>query len=253
MLKERKVTGISGIHYESEVGMNEIPLKYEQAKTLQGELGGQLRRRLDIQKQLAALSESITKHSEYERKHICRLLVFYCIQLAGFIADFLTIIVGSLLLLVGSVAYAREELNHRCSAIKTYQELFSDYQEKAGQLKEVAYACRSMQCSLFECLGCIVKLCHKYPDELVLLRECGQVSTQDVIRDIDKFMFRLHDFFNSVINSKEIHKERILDEEEAISSNREAGVPEDVSALNVDQLVMKLITLTEAPIILTTS
>lgn len=58
------VTGVSGIRYESEVGMIEILLKYEQAKTLQSELGGQLHRLLDIQKQLAALLELATKQNE---------------------------------------------------------------------------------------------------------------------------------------------------------------------------------------------
>jgi len=246
------VTGVSGIRYESEVGMIEILLKYEQAKTLQGELGGQLRRLLDIQKQLAALWEFATKQDEYHRKHISRLLVGTGIHLAGAITQFFTMAVGLPFLLVGFTLFATEELKHLCSANKTEPQLNSDLLLTAGQFKELACAYHSKKCSLLDCLGCIVKLCHKYPDELVLLRECGQVSTQDILRGIDKFMSRLHDFVNSVINSEEIHKERILDEEEAMSSNREAGVLEDVSALNGDQILMKLIRLTEAPIILTT-
>jgi len=247
------VTGVSGIRSESEVGMIEILLKYEQAKTLQSELGGQLHRLLDIQKQLAALWELARKQNEYERKHLSRLIVGSSINLAAqFIAKFYTIAVGLPVILVGVTASVTGGLKYLCSDNKTEPQLISNLLLTAGQFTELACACRSKQCSLLECLRCIVKLCHKYPDELVLLRECGQVSTQDILRGIDKFMSRLHDVFNNVINSEEIHKERILDEEEAMSSNREAGVLEDVSALNEDQILMKLIRLTEAPIILTT-
>lgn len=169
-----------------------------------------------------------------------------------FIAKFCTIAVGLPFILVGTTVFVTEGLKYLCSDNKTEPQLSSDLLITAGQFKELACACRSKQCSLLECLRCIVKLCHKHPDELVLLRECGQVSTQDISRGIEKFMSRVDDFINSVLNSKGIQKERILDDEEAMSSNREAGVLEDVSALNEDQLLMKLITLTEAPIILTT-
>ena len=220
---------------------------------MQGELAEQLRRLLDIQKQLAASSELITKYYEYKRKHTSKLLVGSGLQVAGLITQLFTIPVGFPFFLVGFGIYISESLSDLCSANKTepHQSL-SDFEQTIGQLKEAAHVYLSKQCSLIQCLDCIVKLCHKYPNELVVLRECGQVSTQDILRDLNIFRTRLDDFISRVINAKGIHKETIPDEEEARSSNREAGALEDVSDLNDNEIILELIRLTEAPIILTT-
>ena len=209
---------------------------------------------MDIQKQLAASSKLITKHYEYKRKHTSKILVGGGLQVAGLITQLFTMAVGLPFFLVGFVIYVSESLSDLCSANQTepHQSL-SDFEQTVGQLKEAIHVYHSKQCSLIQCLDCIVKLCHKYPNELVVLRECGQVSTQDILRDLNVYRSRVDDFFNRVINGKGIHKEMIPDEEEAVSSNGEARVLEDVSDLNEDaEKVMQLIRLTEAPIILTT-
>lgn len=205
---------------------------------------------LDIQKRVAAICELEKKHLEYLRKRASTLLVGSGVQLAGFITHLFTIAVGLPFFLVGSVIYVSELLSDLCSANKT--EPHQLFQQTAGQFKEAAHVYHSKRCSFIQCLDCIVKLCHKYPNELVVLGECGQVSTQDILRDLNVFMSRLDDFMSRVINPKGIDKEMIPDEEEAMSSNREAGVVEDVSDLNEAEILMELIRLTEAPIILTT-
>lgn len=237
----------------SEAGRNEILLKYEQAKTLQGELGDQLRRLMDIQKRVAASCELVKKHCECLRKHTSTFLVGSGVQLAGLITQLFTIAVGLPFFLLGSVISVSELLRDLCSANKTeLLQLFTELQQTAGQFKEAVHVYHSKLCSFTQFLDCIGKLCHKYPNELVVLGECGQVSTQDILRDLNVFVSRLDDFMSRVINPKGIDKEMIPDEEEAMSSYREAGVVEDVSDLNEAEILMELIRLTEAPIILTT-
>ena len=212
-----------------------------------------MRRLLDIEKHFAATCKLATKQSEYQLKHNSALLVGSGVQLAGTITQLFTIAVGLPFFLVGVVIFVVESLRHMCSANEVEPQLLTEFLQTAGQLKEAAHVYHSKLCSFIQCLECIVKFCQKYPNELVVLRECGQVSTQDILRDINIFRSRLDDFIKSVINSEEIHNEMILDKEEAMSSNREAaGGLEDVSALSEDEKMMKLIALTEAPIIVTT-
>ena len=208
---------------------------------------------MDIQKHVAASFELVKKHQKYQRKHASTLLVGSGVQLAGLIVQLFTIAVALPFFLVGSVIYVSELLSNLCSANKAEShQLITEFQQTAGQFKEAAHVYHSKHCSFIQCLDCIVELCHKYPDELVVLRECGQVSTQDILRDINIFRSRVDDFISHVITPEGIHKERILDEEGAMSSKREARVLEDDSDLNEDEKVMKLIRLIEAPIILKT-
>lgn len=213
----------------------------------------QLRRLLDIQKQLDAIFKLITKHHEYKRKQTSKLLVGSGLQVAGLITQWFTIAVGFPFFLVGFGIYFSESLRDLCSASKTeLHQLVSDFEQTIGQLKEAAHVYHSKQCSLIQCLDCIVKLCHKYPNELVVLRECGQVSTKEILRDLNVYRSRLDDCISRVINAKGMQKEMIPDEEEAMSSNREAGALEVASDLDGNEIFLELIRLNEASIILTT-
>ena len=194
----------------------------------------------------ASYNELVTKHNEFKHKHITAVLVGNSVSLVGQIANFFSFGVGLPFVLVGTVIYVAKSLHLLCSANKTEPQLFTELQLTVGQFKEAVSVCRSQHYSFIQCLECIVELCHKYPNELVVLRECGQVSTKDIGRDISLFRSKLDDFIRSVAYSKGIHMEGMPDEEEAMSHNIL-----DVSALDEDEKVMKLIRLTKAPIILT--
>lgn len=195
----------------------------------------------------ASYNELVTKHNEYDRQHTTAALVGNSVSLVGQIASFFSFGVGLPFVLVGTVMYVAKSLHLLCLANKTEPQLLTELQQTVGQLKEAVSVCRSQHCSFIQCLECIVELCRKYPNELVVLRECGQVSTKDIVRDINVFRSKVDDFIRSVAYSKGIHMEGIPDEEEAMSHN----ILEDVSALDEDEKVMKLIRLTKAPIILT--
>lgn len=246
------VTGVGSTGFESEVGRIEILLQYEQAKTLQGELGDQLHRLCDIFKHFEHFEELVTKHSKYQRRHTFTSLVGNGVQLAGFIAQFFTILLGLPLLLLGTVIYAVEECHDLCSANKTEPQLFIEHQQTVGRFQEALCVFKNKYESFMQHLDDIAKLCIKYPNELVVLKECGQVSTQVILKDISIHKSRVNDFLSSVANSYGTYKGRILDEEEAMSSIREDGVKEDYSALKESEKMMKLTRLITAPIILTT-
>ena len=195
----------------------------------------------------ASYNELVTKHNEYKRKHTTALLVGNSVSLVGQIASFSSLAVGLPFVLVGTVIYVAKSLHLLCSANKTEPQLLTELQLTVGQFKEAVSVYRNQHSSFIQCLECIVELCHKYPNELVVLRECGQVSTKDIVRDINTFRSKVDNFISSVAYSNGIHKEGIPDEEEAMSHN----ILEDVSALDEDEKVMKLIRLTKAPIILT--
>lgn len=195
----------------------------------------------------ARYNELVTKHKEYDRKHTTAALVGNSVLLVGPIASFFSFGVGLPFVLVGTVIYVARSLHLLCLANKTEPQLFTELQQTVGQFKEAVTVCRSQHCSFIQCLECIVELCHKYPNELVVLRECGQVSTKDIVRDINTFRSKLDDFIRSVAYSKGIHMEEIPHEEEVMSQH----IVEDVSALDEDEKVMNLIRLTKAPIILT--
>lgn len=205
----------------------------------------------DILKHFEANFNEITKQIQYLQRQASTLLVGSGVQLAGYIAQLFTVAVGLPFFLVGTVIYVAEGLHLLCSTNKIQPQLFIEHQQTVGQFQEASHVYFSKFKSFIQCLKDIVELCLKHPNELVVLRECGQVSTQDILRDISTFMSRLDDFYSSVINSEGIHRERILDEE-AMSSNREAGVKKDDSAFNVSEKMMELTRLITAPMILTT-
>lgn len=195
----------------------------------------------------ASYNELVTKHNEFDRKYTTAALVGNSVSLVGQIACLFSSGVGLPFVLVGTVIYAAKSLQLLCLANKTEPQLISELQLTVGQLKEAESVYHCQHCSFIQCLDRIVELCHKYPNELVVLRECGQVSTKDIVRDINTFRSKLDDFISSVAYSIGIHKKGIPDEEEAMSDN----ILEEVSALDEDEKVMKLIRLTKASIILT--
>ena len=241
---------------ESESRVNEIYQKYGQLKALQGELGDQILRAWDIAKRAVAMyNDFVTKLKEHNRT----LLVGNILSLAGSSLSLVGSITGcstlgplwSILTMAG-LFYAAGGLKKRESELS---QLAHELLQIDGQLKETLYVRDKKMDSFAQCLFDIGEFCREHPNELVVLRECGHVSTQDISRDINTFLSRLADFLSiSGKNSKEIHEERILGEEEAIvSMNKEPGVIDDEScAVLEDKKIMKLIRLITAPVIVTT-
>ncbi|XP_068690893.1 uncharacterized protein [Montipora foliosa] len=267
---------------ESESGVNEIYQKYGQLKALQGELGDQILRTRDIAKRADAMHKDfVTKLKERNRTLLVAdtlSLVGSSLSLAGSslsLAGSSLSLAGSSLSLAGSIttlgplwsiltigglfyAFGGLKFLSRCSSKKREPELSQLADELLqidGQLKEALYVGDKKTASFAQCLFDIGEFCREHPNELVVLRECGHVSTQDILRDINKFWSRLGDFLSiSSKTLKEIHEERILGEEEAIvSMNKEPGVIDDDScAVLEDKMMMKLIRLITAPVIVTT-
>ena len=260
--------GNSCIVYESEVGVNKIALKYKQVKVLQDELGEQSLRLCDIIKRVVASSnEFATKSNEYRSRVLSsskRALLwttFIALSLVGKYSGLFTCEVRPVLSIVAGVfcilsvaenakfqlsAKEREEMSKR-------RQLLKKLQQKDGRFKEALHVFKTKFVSFVQHLHEIAEFCQEHPNEMVVLRECGPVSTQQVLRDISTFWSRLGDFLSSVCNPRQTHGEVILDlDEEAMSSNEEVGVIEDDSALmsSVNEKVMELKRLITAPIIL---
>ncbi|XP_068697676.1 uncharacterized protein [Montipora foliosa] len=241
---------------ESEDGVNEMNQKYEKLKALQVDLGDLMLRRWNITKLLVASNNSFVTKCNVEYQDNLTGLVASGLSLAGIITCYFTLGLG--LFLTGAGAGAEwVKLLGKCSSKKREPELpqlANKLLQTDGQLKEVFHIEDEKRHSFNQCLDDIVEFCHEHPDKLVVLRECGHVSTQDILRDIDTFRSRLADFCSSIINSKEINKERNLgEEEEAIVANKEPGVIEDDSyAVIEEKMIMKLIRLNTAPVIVTT-
>ena len=233
--------------------------KYEKLKALQDELGDLMLRRWNITKLVVASNNRFVTKCNVEYQDNLTGLVASSLSLAGIITCYFTLGLG--LFLAGAGAGAEWlKLLGKCSSKKREPELpqlANKLLQIDDQLKKAFHVEDKKRHSFNKCLDDIVEFCHEHPDELVVLRECGQVSTQDILRDIDTFRSRLADFWSSIINSKEINKERNLgeeeEEEEAIVANKEPGVIEgDSYAVIEEKMIMKLIRLNTAPVIVTT-
>ncbi len=246
------------IVYESGAGVTEITFKYEQVKVLQGEIGEQFLRLLDIIKQFVATNnELVTKDNENRSRNLSTLkrsLLWGTLSLAGLVSGFFTIVVGSVLGSVGSVVFAAEQLKLLCSLKETkWMQLIIELQRKDGQFTEALHVFKTKFASLKQHLNEIVKICHEHPNELVVLKGCGQVSTKQVLSDINSFLSLLKHLKERARNAKEIEEERIeIIVKEPMPSNKEVEVFEDDSAFNADEMVMKFKGLITAPIISTT-
>ena len=249
------------IVYKSEVWVSEITLKYEQVKALQNDLGEQILRLWDIMKSVfGTYDELVTKINEYGSRIISslsRCLVWNAFSCAGSIGllSFASA-VGSVLSIAGSGLLIAEQLKFLCSAKRREEEdklvqLLIELQQKAGQLKEAFHVFDTKLVSFMHHLKDITEFCHEHPNELILMRECGQVSTQQVLRDISTFMSTLEEFTSTASNSREIHEKMIVDGQ-GMALSREVGVIEDGNDLTEDGKVMKFKRLLMAPIILTT-
>ena len=253
--------GNSRIVNESEVGVNKITLKYEQVKVLQDELGEQILRLLVIIKLVVANVVNEYRSRVLSSFKRCLLWITFCaLSLVGEYSGLFTCEVGPLLSIVAGVfvilflaenakmQFSAKEIEEMSKRIQLPYEL----QQKDGQLKEALHVYQTKFVSFQQHLHEIAEFCQEHPNEMVVLRECGPVSTQQVLRDISTFRSRLKDFLSSACNSRETHAEVILDlDEEAMSSTEEVGVIEDGSALSGKEKVMELKRLITAPIILT--
>ncbi|XP_068700104.1 uncharacterized protein [Montipora foliosa] len=249
---------------ESEGGVNEMNQKYEKLKALQDELGDQILRTWDISKRVVAMNNDyVTKVKEHNRT-IRVKCVGGIVSLTGG-----SLSLGShtccstcptlgplgLILFIGGSLCAIVKARKLQKREPELLELEKELSQTCGQLKEASYVAHKKMESFAQCLADIVEFCREHPNELVVLRECGHVSTQDILRDINTFRSRLAD---NLKNSEEIHEEGILGEEEEeeaiVSMNKQPGVMNDDSCAGLEdkESIMKLIRLITAPVIVTT-
>ena len=252
-------TGNGHFVYKPEVGVTEITFKYEKVKALQNEVGERILRLWNILKSIVATeNELVTKINEYQGRCLStcnRCIIWRALSCAGFIGLF-TSPVGLVLSMAGDGLFTAEVLKFICSAKRREEEdkqvqLMVELQQKAGQFKEALDAFYTKFVSFIQHLKDITEFCHEHPNKLIVLRECGQVSTQQVLRDISTFMSRLEECASTASNSREVHQEMILDEE-TMASNKDVGTVEDDSSVKEDDLLMKWKRLLTEPIILTT-
>ena len=245
---------------ESEGGVNEMNQKYEQLKALQDELGDQILRTWDITKRVVAMYNDYETKLKERNRTIRVKLVGSIVSLAGSslscasdtcCSTCSTLGPLGLILVIGGWSYAMVKDRKLLKREPELSQLENELSQTCGQLKEASHVEDKKMDSFVQCLNDIVEFCRKHPDELVELRECGLVSTQDILRNIDTFRSRLADFRSSIINSKEILGEE--EEEEAIVANKEPEVIEDdICAVIEEKIMMKLIRLITAPVIVTT-
>ena len=246
---------------ESEGWVNEMNHKYEQLKALQDELGEKMLRKWDITKRVVAMyNDLVTKSKEHNRTLRVKL-VGSIVSLAGSSLSLASHTCCSTCSTLGPLWWILAIGSGYCVVVKErkllkrepeFSQLANELSQTFGQLKEASQVADKKMDSFSQCLVDIVEFCREHPNELVELRECGHVSTQDILRDINTFRSRLADFLK---NSKEIHEERILGEEEEaiVSMNKEPGVTDDDSCAGLeDKKIMKLIRLITAPVIVTT-
>ena len=254
--------GNSCIACESEVGVNKITLKYEQVRVLQDELGKQILRRWDIiNRAVASSNEFATKSNEYRSRLLSSSkrgllwITFGFLSFGGYISGLFTVEVGLVLSIFSNVFVllsVAEDTKFRFSAqekeeMSKRMQLLNELQRKDGQLEEAHHVLKTKSDSFIQHLHEITWFCQEHPNEMVVLRECGQVSTQQILRDISTFMSRLGDFLGSAYNLREAHEE-VIRNDEAMASNQRV---KDDSALSEDEKVMKFKRLITAPIILT--
>ena len=245
--------GNSCIVYESEVGVNKIALKYELVKVLQDELGEQILRSWDIIKGVVATyNKLVTKSNKYRRRQLSSLkrvllCTFVALSFGGYSSGLFTCDVRPVLSIVAVVfcilswaeiakfqfsAKEREEMSKR-------MQLVDELLQKDGQLKEVLHVFKTKSDSFIQHLHGIAEFCQEHPNEMIVLRECVPVSTQQVLRDISTFMSSLTNFLGSAYNLREAH-EAVIRDDEAIALNQ-----------GVEEKKMKFKRLITGPIILT--
>ena len=249
------------IVYKSEVWVSEISLKYEQIKALQNDLGEQILRLWDIIKSVfGTYDELVTKINECRSRLLStsnRCIVWNAFSCAGYICLLsFTPAVGSVLSIAGSGLLLAEQLKFLCSAKEKEEEakrmqLLHELQQKCGQFKEALHVFQTKRVSFMHHLKDITEFCHQHPNELIVLRECGQVSTQQVLRDISTFMSRLEEFTSTATNSRETHEKMVADGQ-GMASNNEVGIVEDGSDLSEDEKLVEWRRLLMSPIILPT-
>ena len=181
--------------------MSEVTFKYEQVKLLQDELGKRILRSCHIiESKAATYNEFVTMFNEHRSRGLSslkRVLVWFLVGLLSIAVRYSDLftpdsVAKLVLLIVQSVAHLnvtadwfKQEFSkkEREEGTKRMQ-LLHELQQKSGQFKEALYLYKKQFDPFMQQLGYIVEFCHEHPNELIVLRECGQVSTQQVLQTL---------------------------------------------------------------------
>ena len=180
----------------SDIAVTEISQKYERIQALQDELNKQIVRLRCLKEEFIDICKQLlTKIQEWAnvKSSIKIDLAVFILALASPVASFFTLGLGYALLITGSTVGSVKMLKDACSISnlngKLDTTLIPQLHVKLGQCIEGRYVLESKMALFAQCVDDFADFCREQTSDMLVVRHRGtQVSRQQVLIDINKFM-----------------------------------------------------------------